>query len=464
MGKKTGIKAVYETQNGTEISDKINGRDIGLSYNKSKNSYYTMIPKELAGEGAKRSKQVWLKSDLGNAVIKFRAIVKGLKGEAEKTVNVTIQTAMNPWGFGPSIDPETGEYILNKITQPATEEQFINWLKKELQNPHELAKKTGIDAFNHFYDYVQQEQIALKTLFNNYVNSARYKNIKDDDEKKKTKKTWNEFCSLIGKTHLEQITLADVKKYETYLHSKKLADKTIHHYKNRVSKIFRFNLKNFDDTTKLLKVLDYFDKWESLEVNTSNTIAAQVVKYKDFKKLYEAADKKGDLQVKAVLMLCLNTATYLREVARFKITDIDFGEQTLITKRIKTGNCSKIAYLWDRTIADLKAYLRTRNDISDVLFTSRHGSEYKNAEGLRTRIYEIRKKCNLLKVEFQHLRDTFQTIANEVGVSQYHSNLVMGHSTGRTSERYSHRRVHNELKEACLKIENEFFRIEKKGT
>ena len=80
-------------------------------------------------------------------------------------------------------------------------------VKKKLQNPKELAKKTGIDAFNHFYEFIQQEQIPLKKLYDNYISSNKYQKLIDDDEKQKTEKSWNDFCSLIKKTHLEQITL-----------------------------------------------------------------------------------------------------------------------------------------------------------------------------------------------------------------------------------------------------------------
>jgi hypothetical protein len=88
MGKKTGKKATYETYGGTEIKEIIQGKEIGLSFNQATKTYYTMIPKEFAGVGAKRSKQIWLKSDLDNAVIKFRAMVAEIKGEKETTVSV----------------------------------------------------------------------------------------------------------------------------------------------------------------------------------------------------------------------------------------------------------------------------------------------------------------------------------------------------------------------------------------
>lgn len=70
MGKKQGRKADYKTYGGKEQKEIINGVEVGIAFNQSKKSYYMMIPKILLPKGAKRSKQVWLKSDLGNAVIK----------------------------------------------------------------------------------------------------------------------------------------------------------------------------------------------------------------------------------------------------------------------------------------------------------------------------------------------------------------------------------------------------------
>lgn len=487
MGKKTGKKATYVVYGGKEVVDIVNGHMLGISFNEGKKSYYMMIPKALLPSGAKRSKQVWLKSDLDNAVVKFRARVAELKGEQERTISIAKDKTAARRELGLEepvvmmtglIDKKSGEVIVKernvhkiKVSEivDVPEYIFIQWLRQELQNPSELAKKTGINAFNNFHALALQEQLPLSTLYNNYINSVKYNKITDEDEKQKTKKTWDTFVKLTGKSTLEQITLDDIKAFEKYLHSqkykerktgkmKRYEDKTIHHYKSRVSKIFRYNLKEYDNIIEIQRVLDYFNKWEDLEVNSSETIAAQAISHKNFMKLYKAADKKGDLQLKAVLMLCLNTATYIKEVARFKLSDIDMEQQTLMTNRNKKGRCRKFAYLWERTVRDLKAYLDTRTDSSDILFIARHGGEYKDGEGLRTRTYLLRKKCNLLNVEFSHLRDTFQTLANEVGVHQYHSNMVMGHSSGKTSERYSHRRIHNELKEACLAVEKDFFK------
>ena len=254
---------------------------------------------------------------------------------------------------------------------------------------------------------------------------------------------------------MEQITKEDVEKYENYLHSQDYLDRTIHHYKSRVVKVLNRNKKKSGiNKPKLLQVLEYFSEFEDLEINSSNSIAAQVIDLEDFQVLYDNAS----LEMKAVMMLCLNTATYIIEVARFKRSDINFKHQTLMTQRNKTGQCRKFAYLWNRTVKDLEAYLATRTDKTDVLFIAKHGTEYKDGAGLRTKWWKLRDDCDLLHIKFNHLRDTFETVGKEIGtVSQYHIDMVMGHSSGKTSERYTHRRIHNELKKACLRIEKDYF-------
>ena len=460
-GRKTKDFVEYGNR---PVQDVINGSVVGLSFAPQNSTYYTMIP----NQGRK-----WLGRDKDNAVIKFNALVNQLKGQQEKSypvitdnkeitpVYTTPKRSMQDVLNSPDISLSKTEQSL--INHP--ESHYIEWLKKELQNPSELAKKTGIEAFNNFWDCVNKKPIKILDAYNNYINSVKYAKITDKDEKEKIKSAWKLFTSLLnGKTHLEEISLDDIKRYEKKLHTTKYKDKktgeqknyndkTINHYKNRVSKIIRHNLKLYEDTTTLQKILEYFKKWDDLEIASVNSINAECISYAEFTTLYENAD----LQLKAVMMFCLNTATYLREVSRIKLSDINFKTQTLMTQRNKTGRCRKFAFLWDRTTQALKDYLETRNDTTDILFVAAHGAGYKNGEGLRSRFWDLRKKCNLLSLEFQHLRDTFETIGNEIEVNKYHIDMVMGHSSGTMGERYSHRRIHNELKESCLKVEQAFF-------
>lgn len=488
MGKKTGKRANYVTFGGQEIKELIDGREIGVSYSASNQQYYVMLP----GDG--RTKRKWLGRDLSTAVVRFRSIMAKLREEAQvfvsvprnetrvrhgvahgteddyerilreggKPIRIVVSQAPSDMPIEEIVDQALAteapseiqrRCLVDRSTVDHREAHNIEWLKEQLLDPATLARKTGIEEFASFHQCMARGSISLKTLYDNYTKSKRYSRIIDEDTRKKTLVAWKLFLQIVAKKTVEELSLDDVKAFESYLHEKKYSDKTIHHYKGNVTKIFRYNLQVFEDTTAIQRILDYFLKWEDLNVNSGSPINATMVAKKDFLKLYGAAD----LQMQAVMMLCLNSATYLREAARFLISDIDLSEQTLMARRAKTGQCRKFCFLWDRTTEVLREYLGTRKDASDVLFLSYDGTAYKGGAGLRTRWYDLRREQGLLRVEFQHLRDTFSTVAHEVGISEYHINMVLGHSNGRTSERYTHRRIHNELQEACLRVEKEFF-------
>lgn len=465
MSKKRGCKGTYKTYGGSEVKDVVKGLELGLSFNQSKKSYYMMIPKALLPDGTKRSKQVWLKSDLQNAVLKFRAIVKELKGEKEN--KVTILEKIN--------DISTfGDVARLKID----ERKCIEWLKKELENPSELAKKTGIDAFNHFYDWMLEVPIKLDTLIDNFF-SLRKKPISAKEEKK-TRATWKMFCEIIGKKKIQEVSLADIQKYEDYIHSQNYAPKTIAHYLNRITKVFNYNCGKFEDNGRIIKISKWCLEMEKLEDNNSE--APEVIDLETFEKLYNNTHillKDGkrnspniDLAMKAMLTYALNTASTVIDLSRLTKDEIDLKARTLSTRRRKKGQVKKVAYLWDRTAKDLKEYLDSRKDKSPYVFLSRTGAAYTDS-GLRKLFKRYKKAVNdklkkehpddkdlkQIMVEFKHLRDTFSTIAKDLDIDPFKINCVMGHSNKGMVDKYSKRQISNNLKEACLEVERDFFEL-----
>ena len=430
------------------------GKLWNLSFSDSNKSFYTMYPLDKPkGKSKRKTARKWLGGNEEQAQVEFTLFWDRLEGK-QKTFIESETRIVRPGAFHPG-NIRNPEENLSTVNVPVEEDHYFDWLRDKLNKKEfaSLAEGTGYHNLVKLPEFINHTvDIPLSHIYKHYISSRKYKRSIDHDEKKKTKKAWDTFLSLIGKTTLEQITDTDIHKYENFLHDQDYSDKTINHYKNRVCKIFRRNGKKVSNKRKLREVIAYFDDFDDLEINTSDTVAAQVIELADFKKLHDNASN----ELKALLMLCLNTGTYIREVSRFMISEINFEHQTLMTKRNKTGQCKKLAYLWDTTISDLQTYLDTRKDDSDVLFLASHKGPYKNGAGLRTKFWNLRKKSGLLNIEFNQLRDTFETIGREIGISQYHINLVMGHGTG-IKERYTHRRIHNELKNACLAIEKDFF-------
>ena len=400
-----------------------NGKLWKLSYSESNKSYYTMYPVKNPKKGERKTKRKWLGGDEVQAQIDFINFFDGLEGKEKTFISTEGEVYFPSMG---SIDVRTQTYPKQRVMIPIEESLYFAWLRQKIMNKEfeYLAEGTGYADLTKLPQIMNQESIKLDEMYVNYVNSARYVKRDEKEEKNKTKAAWDLFIQLVGRTTVEQVTLSDVRKYESYLHKQGYADKTISHYKNRVSKIFRHNIKHYENTDTIQHALNHFAKFEELEINSVSSIDAQIIAVSDFEKLYGEAC----IEMKAVLMLCLNTGTYIKEVARFELADIDFDNHTLMTQRSKTGKCRKFAYLWGRTIESLQKYLRTRTDDSNHLFIASHGGAYKNGGGIRDKWDRLRASLKLQRVEFKYLRDTFETIAKEIGIAQYQIDMVMGHS------------------------------------
>ena len=165
----------------------------------------------------------------------------------------------------------------------------------------------------------------------------------------------------------------------------------------------------------------------------------------------------SDLEMKPILLLGLNTASYLVDISRYTLDEIDLEEKTLSTRRQKTGQVKKVCVLWDRTVKALKEYLAPRKDNSEYLFLSRTGTGYTDS-GLRKKFKRLRRKLEINDdLEFSYLRDTFSTIAKDIDIDPFKINCVMGHSNKGMVDKYSKRQISNKLKLACLDVEKEFF-------
>jgi len=351
------------------------------------------------------------------------------------------------------VNPKKLQY---KIEKPVDESQYYEWLKNKLINKEykDLADNTGYVNLSRLPEIINhRNDIKLSKLFSDFKNSIQASKLKHHESLSKITKSWDTFVELVGKDTLEQLTLDDVLKYEKYLHGKGYKDKTIGHHKNFVKGVFNYNRSQYEDTSKLDKVISYFVKWTRLNMNSSSGIDAMAIDVEEFNELIDNAPP----MIKACMLLCLNTGTLPIESTRLLKSDIDFKTQTIMTQRMKTGSIRKVGYLWDRTIEALNDYIDTRNDKSDVLFLSSHKGAFKTGKGITKHFEKVRDKCELGHIQFQHLRDTFETVANECGIPAYRINLVMGHSTGGMGDKYSHRRAHKELRDDLLRFETTYF-------
>lgn len=451
MGKK-GVKTDYvkigSATNPTELQESVSGHILGISKNKCNKNYYTMIPKALLPKDAKRSKCKWLGSDLEIAIARFNALIAKLKGKKETYINTTIKTTLNPWGYGSAIDAN-GNYIYSEMTQPAKEQQYIEWLKRELQNPIELAKKTGIPELAELGTILAKDtNIELKKIIQNYLAKKRKISKKEATDSEKWFKT---FCEIIDCKTVDVITLPSIHKYEDYIHSQGLAPKSIKHRLNKISTIFNYNTGRFNSLhlVQIHKWLKGLDRPEE-----DKPFNPTLMSKEDFDKLFEVSNIKW----RAMLLLGLNCAMYPIDLSRLKKSHINFENGTIAFRRGKTGKVLAVSTLWERSINTLKEYLATRKDNSESVFLTQFGKNYK-ASGITNSFSEtIREKANVSKnVKFNHLRDTFSTLAQDLGFKIEQINWVLGHKNKGTQDNYAARHANKLTCEMCMAVEKEFF-------
>lgn len=453
MSKKRGRKVSYITHAGEEVKELIAGKEYGVKLHKSSKNYFSMLPDNTSVKG---TKQHWLGSDLGVAVVKFRALVAEIKGEEETYTETQIEIATE--AFSPH-DLRKGKVRTNIVKVPVKESEHIEWLKKELQNPRELARKTGIEEFIEFGRIIAKDtNIPLADLPENYVNKKRGLS---KTEKRQAKAYFKEFIETVKCKYVEEITLPDILGYEEYLHTKKkdngelLAPSYIKNKMTKVATVFRYNTGRYKSPhmIQVHRWLTGLDK--PIEDELFNPV---LMSRENFEKLYKTSNTK----YKLMLLLGLNCGMYPIDITRLKKENIDFEKGTIAFRRGKTGRVLAVSHLWTRTNKVLNQWMKERKVDSDYIFISYLGVPYKGSNGITNAFNEeIRERAEVSKdVKFNHLRDTFATLGQDLGYTKDQVNLVLGHRTG-INDRYAARNASKLTKEICEAVETEFFKEEK---
>ena len=442
---KRGRKTRYETYSGEEVKAIISGKEYGVKLHKSSKNYFAMLPCSTSPSG---TKQYWLGSDIGIAVAKFWAYVQKIKTGKEIKIETQIEIITTPF---PNYDLQTGEVEKNKVDYPIPESVFIEWLKKELKKPKELAKKTGISEFTEFGRLLAKDtNIPLKSLITNYLNK---KKTISKISRQQAKRFFNTFIEIVECKNIDDISLKDIHKYEDYIHSQGLSSKSIKNQMNTVGTIINYNCGRYY-SPHLIQVRDWIKGIDRPEEDKPYNPIIFILD--DFNALYQVSPIKWKL----FLLLGLNCAMNPIDIARLKIDNINMEEGTISFRRGKTGKVLAVSTLWERTKKLLIEYIEKERKInSKYVFVTKLGSPY-SSKGI-TEAYDrtIRKNAKISKnVKFNHLRDTFATLAQDLGYPIEQINFVMGHQNKGVHDRYAVRNAKKLTQKMCNAVEKEFFK------
>jgi integrase len=134
---------------------------------------------------------------------------------------------------------------------------------------------------------------------------------------------------------------------------------------------------------------------------------------------------KANPQMKAILLLCLNTCHYLGEGVALRWSDIDLEKRTLVCNRTKTG-IVRVAVLWPETIEALRVLPKT----TDTIFTSAASKAPYTYQAIYQHWSDLRRLAGVPHVQSTHLRDGAYTTAIDSGCDLNRAKLLAGNTTG----------------------------------
>lgn len=329
---------------------------------------------------------------------------------------------------------------------------FVNRIRHLILNdPKQAALELDIPELAYLPPKPENPQYSLAALGEQYLAQKRNKQGKRLVKKHldNSRRWWNEFVKLIGVTYARDVTSDHIRNfYETIMErfDNGMSPAYVKSRFVKVRAVLNWGLQYTEDKIELRRVHDLTSILKSPESpDDPKPIAAA-----DFRKLLSYADSREH----AILLLGLNAAMHIGEVAAIKKAEVDLGNRTLANRRTKTS-APRAAKLWERTVRAIRKYQTENPHSSDFLFVSQRGSLL-TGEAIRQCIVTTRNRAKLPKsVTFEGLRDGAYTVA--IGVDAHHAKMLAGHRTGE-SDKYVLRQADNPKIVACCEaIEAHYF-------
>jgi site-specific recombinase XerD len=144
----------------------------------------------------------------------------------------------------------------------------------------------------------------------------------------------------------------------------------------------------------------------------------------------------NNIKHKCIVALLYSSGLRRAELLNLKVTDIDSKRMVVIIKNAK-GNKDRISVLSPSILKDLQNYYKEYLP-QNYLFEGQKGDRY-SATSVLTIVSVAAKKAGIYKKVTPHmLRHSFATHLLENGTDIRHIQLLLGHSSTKTTEIYTH--------------------------
>jgi len=277
------------------------------------------------------------------------------------------------------------------------------------------------EAFNNVHGTCREKKpIKFTELADCYIQ----------DYAKLNKRTWkNDRCCInahlkpfFGEMQLNEITPLFIEKYRAKRLKTGVTKSTVNRELAIMKKMFNLSIDWKLATENPVKKVKFFSEKDNLKERI-------LTKEEEDRLLVASAE-----HLKPILIAALNTGMRLGEILSLKWGQIDFEKELVRVEKTKSG---KIRYVninsvLSKTLENLKA----ENGEGEFLFTNPETGQ--PLKDVKTAFKSACRRANIKNLRFHDLRHTFASRLVESGVDLITVKELLGHSTVKITERYTH--------------------------
>jgi len=284
-------------------------------------------------------------------------------------------------------------------------EALKNAILKEHYSEHGIQKKRNQIKFKKFVE-----------MFIEDYNKVNKRSWKDDSCRLK------KLSEFFGNINLNEVSPIKIERFKSHKLKKGIAKSTINRYLSILKRLFNVAIEwEYAKNNPVRKVKLYSEK---------DNLKERILTEEEEVRLLKMSSE----HLRPILIVALNTGMRRGEILNLKWSNIDFKAEEIKIVNTKSGK-SRIVDINSRLLNELLK-LRKKNQNSQYVFTNpRTGKPYKK---LQTSFDGACRRAKIEELRFHDLRHTAASRLVEKGVDIIRVKELLGHSSVRITERYTH--------------------------
>jgi len=246
---------------------------------------------------------------------------------------------------------------------------------------------------------------------------------------KVNKRSWKDdfyrlrkFIELFGNVQLHEISPFEIEKFKLAKLSDDLSKSTVNRYLAILKRMFNVAIDWGYAKENPVKRVKFYPEKDNLK--------ERILTEKEEDRLLEASSE----HLRPILIVALNTGMRRGEILNLKWENIDFQAKEILVENTKSGRPRTI----DINSHLLNKLVKLKNEAQDsqnVFLNPKTGKPYKK---LQTSFNGARRRAGIKNLRFHDLRHTFASRLVERGVDLIRVKELLGHSSVKITERYTH--------------------------